>query len=50
VQGANVWFDEWEIGVGDSLVRKIDEGLSGCDAFLGVISAARVVSKWVAKN
>jgi TIR domain len=45
--GIDVWFDEWEMGPGDSLVQKIDEGLTTCDVFLIVISAASVASKWV---
>jgi hypothetical protein len=27
--GHRVWFDEWAIGVGDSIVAEIDKGLSG---------------------
>jgi hypothetical protein len=45
--GVAVWFDEWEMQPGDSLVQKIDEGLSDCDFFLVAISAASVSSKWV---
>jgi len=45
--GTDVWFDEWEMRAGDSLVQKIDEGLAACDVFLIVISTASVASKWV---
>ena len=29
--GVNVWFDKWEIKVGDSLTGKIEEGLQAND-------------------
>lgn len=45
--GIDVWFDQWEMGPGDSLVQKINEGLQGCDAFLVAISEHSVQSKWV---
>jgi TIR domain len=46
-QGADVWFDEWEIEAGDSLVQKINDGLTDCTVFLVAISKASVESKWV---
>jgi hypothetical protein len=46
-QGADVWLDEWEIGAGDSLVQKINDGLTDCTVFLVAISTASVESKWV---
>ena len=27
--GHRVWFDEWEIGIGDSIVGRMNEGLEG---------------------
>jgi hypothetical protein len=46
--GIDVWFDRWEIQPGDSLVQKIfEEGLSGADAFLALISKNSIDSKWV---
>ena len=46
--GVEVWFDKWEILVGDSLIQKIfQEGLAGADAFIVVISQSSVNSKWV---
>jgi hypothetical protein len=32
-EGHDVWFDEWEIGLGDSIVGRMNEGLEGA-AFL----------------
>lgn len=28
--GIPVWYDEWEIAWGDSLIEKINEGLESC--------------------
>jgi hypothetical protein len=46
--GARVWFDEWELLPGDSLVGKIfDEGLKGADAMVVVLSTHSVNKPWV---
>jgi len=46
--GIDVWVDRWEIQPGDSLVQKIfEEGLSGADVFLVLISKNSINSKWV---
>jgi hypothetical protein len=46
--GIEVWIDKWEILPGDSLIQKIfEEGLSGIDAFIVIISKDSVNSKWV---
>lgn len=42
-----VWFDEWEINVGDSIVDKVNEGLSSSDFLLIVLSRSSVQSRWV---
>jgi len=39
-RGYEVWFDEFELGLGDSLRRKIDQGLS--NARFGVVILSRV--------
>jgi hypothetical protein len=47
-QGVPLFFDEWDIKPGDSLVRRIfEEGLAKADLFLIVLSKASVKSKWV---
>ena len=38
--GHQVWFDEWEIGVGDSIVGKIDQGLTDATYLILCYSAA----------
>ncbi len=48
LNGIDVWFDKWEILPGDSLIQKIfEEGLSGANAFIILISKNSVESKWV---
>ena len=36
--GINVWFDQWEIRIGDSLRRKMEGGLSTCTHFLALLT------------
>jgi len=43
--GHNVWFDEWEIGIGDSIVAQIDEGLTGT-AYLVLCYSSEGASDW----
>jgi hypothetical protein len=45
--GLRVWLDQWEIRVGDSIVRKINEGISTSDYLVVVLSKASVNSPWV---
>ena len=46
--GIDVWWDKWEILIGDSLIQKIFmEGLSKADIFLIILSNASVNSNWV---
>ncbi len=43
----NVWFDERELGVGDSIVEGISGGLQDTDYLIVVLSEASVQSRWV---
>jgi hypothetical protein len=45
--GASVWFDEWDIAPGESLISGIEEGLEACDTFILLWSAAAKESNWV---
>ena len=45
--GFTVWYDDWEIHVGDSIVQKINEGISSSDFLLVVLSKNSVKSRWV---
>jgi hypothetical protein len=45
--GVNVWFDKWEIKVGDSITWKIEEGIRE-NEFLGIVlSQEALKSEWV---
>ncbi|MCU0286721.1 MAG: toll/interleukin-1 receptor domain-containing protein [Acidobacteria bacterium] len=46
-QGVNVWYDEKEIMVGDSISQKIEDEISRTDFFCLVISKNSVQSDWV---
>jgi hypothetical protein len=48
--GFDVWFDEWEIAVGDSIVEKVFSALSASDALVILLSRASVKSRWVAEE
>lgn len=45
--GINTFFDSWEIRAGDSLRRKIDEGIGSCTHFIVVLSPVSVQKPWV---
>lgn len=45
--GIDVWFDEWEILSGDSLRRKIDEGLGDCTHFVVLLTETSINKRWV---
>jgi hypothetical protein len=44
--GVKVWYDEFELRVGDSLSRSIDKGLAGAAFGAVVISEAFLAKKW----
>ncbi|WP_324787666.1 toll/interleukin-1 receptor domain-containing protein [Streptomyces sp. H51] len=48
--GHNVWFDEWEIGIGDSVVERMDAGLEGTSYLVLCYSASGVMSPWVTRE
>lgn len=43
----NIWLDKWEIQVGDSIIDKIEQGLSASDYLVIILSPHSVSSKWV---
>jgi hypothetical protein len=45
-QHFDIWYDEYELTVGDSLVKKINEGLSACDYGVVVLSSSFFQKKW----
>lgn len=48
--GVGVWFDKWEIKVGDSIVEKINQGIKTNDFLAIVLSPTSVNSEWVKKE
>lgn len=49
--GLDVWYDEWEIPVGDSIRKKIfEEGIPNCDAFFVYLTDSSVRSYWVQRE
>lgn len=45
-----MWFDQWELKVGDSLIEKIEEGIEGSGWVAVVLSRDSVKSSWVKKE
>jgi len=48
--GINVWYDRYEIKVGDSILWKIEEGINETDFFAIVFSEQAIGSDWVKKE
>ncbi len=42
----DVWYSEYELTLGDSLLQKIDQGLASCDFGVVVLSKAFFAKKW----
>jgi len=49
-RGAEVWLDDWEIRVGDSIVTKINEGLEAASHLALLLSASSVNKPWVRRE
>ena len=45
--GIDVWLDEWEIRPGDSLRRKMEEGLANCTHFIVLLTPTSLHKPWV---
>lgn len=45
-KGTKVWIDEAEIGIGDSLIDKIEEGIYGSKHLIAILSSNSVNSQW----
>ena len=45
--GLRVWFDEWEINIGDMIGLKIEQGLEESRALVPVMSTNAFASDWV---
>lgn len=45
--GIDTWWDQWCISAGDSIRRRIDEGLGDCTHFLVLLTPASVDKPWI---
>jgi hypothetical protein len=48
--GIECWFDEWEIKAGESLVKRISEGIEQSNVFVIVLSQTSISKPWVMKE
>jgi hypothetical protein len=48
--GHQVWLDAWSIGVGDSVVQRISEGLESVSYVVVCYSSAGVTSPWMSRE
>jgi hypothetical protein len=48
--GHDVWLDAWEIGLGDSIVGKMDEGLTGAAYVVLCYSSSGSHSPWMSRE
>lgn len=48
--GHQVWFDEWKIDLGDSIVERMNEGLEGAAYVVVCYSSAGVNSPWMGRE
>ncbi|MGH8242984.1 MAG: toll/interleukin-1 receptor domain-containing protein, partial [Steroidobacteraceae bacterium] len=46
-QGISTWWSEWEIKAGDSLRRRIDQGIGDCTHFIALLTPTSVNRPWV---
>jgi hypothetical protein len=48
--GHTVWLDNWEIGLGDSIVARINEGLEGSRYLILCYSTSGVTAPWISRE
>lgn len=49
-KNAQVWVDTWELSVGDSIIQRIQDAITGSDALLVILSEASIKSEWCKKE
>lgn len=49
-EGHEVWIDEAEINIGDSLIEKIRDGIDQVDYVAAILSSASIGSEWVTRE
>ena len=48
--GVPVWWDQWEIRVGESIIQKVNEGIDSSAYLIAVLSSDSVQSHWVQRE
>lgn len=48
--GHQVWFDEWEVNIGDSIVGRMNEGLGGSAYLVLCYSSEGVMAPWIGRE
>lgn len=48
--GHNVWLDIWEVNLGDSIIEKMNEGLTGASYVVLCYSPEGVTSRWMSRE
>jgi hypothetical protein len=48
--GHQVWFDEWNISLGDSIVGRMNEGLEGATYVVVCYSSSGITSPWMSRE
>jgi TIR domain len=49
-RGHHVWLDDWEIGIGDSIVERMQQGLEGASYLVLCYSASGVTAPWISRE
>lgn len=49
-QGHQVWLDVWDVNLGDSIVAKMNEGLTSADYVVICYSSIGVESQWMGRE
>jgi TIR domain len=50
VAGHTVWLDDWEIGIGDSIIGSMQKGLSGATYLVLCYSSIGVMAPWISRE
>src|SRR5438045_1161661 len=48
--GHQVWFDEWEIDVGDSIIERMNQGLTGAGYVVVCCSSSGIEAPWMGRE
>jgi hypothetical protein len=48
--GHSIWLDVWEIGIGDSIIQRMNEGLTGAAYLVLCYSSSDVLAPWISSE